>query len=329
MSTYFPATYSTLSTQALLTELLPDYDIDTPVECEFLHRGLNDTYLIKTSRQAKYILRVYRLGWRSLSEILYELAVLTHLNQQNIPVSIPLARKDGNFIRTLAAPEGERYTVLFTCAPGKNFSYEETEEAFFYGQAAARIHNAMDTFTSEHQRFALDLDHLIDLPLQAIAPRLVHRPEDWDYLQTLGCLLRQRIAAFPPDALEQGFCHGDFHGWNAKITEDKIITFFDFDCCGVGWRAYELAVFRWSARLGEKENDHWEPFLQGYQTERALNEIDLQAVPLFIGIRHIWLLGLHTGNGHHWGYDWMNDRYFDRAMKFFRQWETEYFSEAS
>lgn len=65
----------------------------------------------------------------------------------------------------------------------------------------------------------------------------------------------------------------------------------------------------------------WEQFLRGYGERRTLNELDLAAVPLFVAIRHIWLLGLHTGNGRDWGYGWMGDRYFDRSLKFLKTWE--------
>jgi thiamine kinase-like enzyme len=40
--------------------------------------------------------------------------------------------------------------------------------------------------------------------------------------------------------LEIGFCHGDFHGGNA-CQKDGSFTFYDFDCCGWGYRAYDLA----------------------------------------------------------------------------------------
>src|SRR5262245_57595821 len=105
MSKYCPVTHSTLSVQALIDDVLSDYDIDAPTECKLLNRGLNDTYLVRTYA-TNYILRVYRSGWRTLSEILYELEALLHLKRAGIAVSIPLPRKDGHLINTVTAPEG-------------------------------------------------------------------------------------------------------------------------------------------------------------------------------------------------------------------------------
>ena len=329
MNNYFPVTHSTLSIKALTTDILPEYDLGAIVDFRFLNLGLNDTYALKTANGEKYILRVYRAGWRSLSDISYEMDALNHLSNKGIPISKPLPQKDGRLIQTVSAPEGARHVVLFTYAEGKAPSYEKEAEikAFNYGKATAKIHNAVQDFTSQHVRFPLNLDYLIDVPLKSIGPMLSHRKEDWAYLQQLSDKIRYQFNEMPSDALEQGFCHGDFHGGNAHFADDGVVTFFDFDCCGWGWRAYDIAVFRWAARLREKEEQRWEPFLRGYTQERSLQEVDLQAIPLFIGIRHLWLLGLHTSNGQDWGFGWMNDKYFDRAIKFFQDWDAEYFTD--
>lgn len=324
MSNYFPVTHSILSTKALTADILPDYDIGTPKECKFLNRGLNDTYLVRTTTE-KYILRVYRAGWRSHSDIHYELETLLHLKRLNVPVSAPVLRKDGKLLHTVAAPEGSRNIVLFTYAVGKEPAYaaNEESESYQYGRTVAQIHLETDGFRSQHQRFHLDLEHLLDAPLKSIRPLLLHRPDDWEYLQVLSEKLRQHVVSIPLSSLENGFCHGDFHGWNAHIDQDGILTFFDFDCCGYGWRAYDIAVFRWGARGSGKEKERWPHFLRGYREVRPISEVDVQATWYFVAIRHFWLLGLHTSNGQDWGFGWMNDQYFDGAIKFFREWEAE------
>jgi Ser/Thr protein kinase RdoA (MazF antagonist) len=323
-----PVTRSILSTKALASDILPDYDLGAIIYLKVLWLGLNDSYVLKMVDGEQLILRVYRTAWRSLSEISYEIDALNYLANKEIAISKPLSLKDGRFIHTLCAPEGTRYAVLFTYAAGKEPSYDEAGmEAFSYGKAVAKIHNASQGFASQHDRFRLDLDHLLDTPLKSIGPMLAPRETDWAYVQHIADKIRRRFDKLPGDTLEQGFCHGDFHGGNAHVADDGTITFFDFDCCGWGWRAYDIAVFRWRARLIEKENEYWEPFLRGYTEERTIRDIDIEAIPLFIGIRHLWLLGLQTGNGHDFGFGWMNDKYFDKALKFLREWDAEYFGD--
>ena len=77
MTNYFPVTHSTLSVKALTTDVLPDYGLNAIIDFRFLNLGLNDTYVITAVNSEKYILRIYRAGWRSLSDFFFEIDVLT------------------------------------------------------------------------------------------------------------------------------------------------------------------------------------------------------------------------------------------------------------
>lgn len=308
MSGTFPVTRSILSATALGEVVAADYGLAIPIECLFLQWGLNDTYLLKT-RESHYVLRVYRMGWRSLPEIQSELDVLLCLRRAGISVATPIQRNDETFVGTINAPEGMRYLVLFTYAPGREPTYDSKDDsaAYAYGKVAAQVHSVTETFQSSSQRVALDLEHLLDAPLREIQPVLAHRPEDWEYVQTLAGTLRQQIMQLPLSSLEQGFCHGDLHWGNARVQDEaNTVTLFDFDCCGMGWRAYDIAVFRWVARLRKKEQEQWPAFLRGYQEVRTIHGREIQAVPYFVALRHLWLLGLHAGNRQDIGMAWMN-----------------------
>ena len=213
---------------------------------------------------------------------------------------------------------------MFTYALGKEPNYDDELQAIQYGRAVAQVHAATDDFVSKHARFALDIDHLIESPLKIIKPLFIDRMQDWDYLRSLSDKLLRLLRGLPLENLETGFCHGDLHGWNVNLTKDGKVTLYDFDCCGFGWRAYDVAVFRWSARLREKEKERWQRYLKGYGEYRSLNQLDLSAVPLFIAVRHIWLMGIHASNTRYLGYGWVNDSYFDRELGFIRKWENEY-----
>ena len=90
----------------------------------------------------------------------------------------------------------------------------------------------------------------------------------------------------------------------------------------MGWRAYDIAVFRWGARGQGQEHARWSAFLRGYTEVRQLGAVDIQATDYFVALRQMWLMGLHTGNGPDWGYAWMDDSYFDQMLQFLRAWET-------
>ncbi len=310
--------HSVISSNSLLQAISELYSIGGATECRFLSNGLNDTYLVKTALD-KHILRVYKSHWRSKEDILFELELLNHLKLKGLSVSSPVPRTNKEYLFDIDAPEGMRYAVLFTYAEGE-YSKDEQKCALF-GEEVARMHLAMDEFHSDYARFEIDLNHLLQQPLQAIHPFLSHRPEDFTYLETLAADLRSRIEHLSP-YLNWGFCHGDLHGGNVHF-QDTTLTQFDFDCGGNGWRAYDVSVFLWNMVTGKSkdafENKMWAPFINSYQQVKPLSDADLKAIPLFVAIRDIWLMGLHTGNAHIWG-GWQNDHYFNRQLKFLRDW---------
>jgi Ser/Thr protein kinase RdoA (MazF antagonist) len=319
----FPATMTTLSGDALGRFVAADYDVGVVRACRLFSPSLTHTYLVETDGP-RYMLRVYRAGWRTPSDIGYELDVLQHLARQGVAVSTPVPRRDGALVRVLPAQEGPRPAVLFTYAPGRE-TFDAPGYPGRYGRAAAALHNAAADFRSRHRRFRLDLRHLLDAPLAAVLPFLAHRPADRERLVALAETLRRRVAALPADALETGFCHGDLHGGNAHL-DGETLTLFDFDCCGPGWRAYELAVYRWDTSSGDPDRAaaSWAEYLAGYTTVRPLRDVDLAAVPLFVAIRHFWWLGLQCGNARDWGIGYRNDRFFDQQLRVFDTWEAAY-----
>ncbi len=318
-----PVTSSILSPAALVSEVAASYDIGYPVECMLLNPGVNDTYLIKTSIE-RYILRVYRFGWRTISDILYEMDVLTHLAGKGVPVSTPMARRDGTVVQTVRAPEGERYAALFTYAPGAPGPWPaDAAYSRFYGSALAIIHNSLDDFSSVQPRFQLDLAYLIDRPVQTTLPFLNGQPVEAAYLTTLATKLTERVLRRSA-LLERGVCHGDCHGTNCHVTADGAVTFFDFDSGGFGWRVYDLANFRWASALNGAGDTAWDAFLEGYTAQRQVRAVDMELLPVFVLLRQIWLLGLHTGNAATSGIGWLNPDYFERWFTFMREWESKH-----
>ena len=115
-----------------------------------------------------------------------------------------------------------------------------------------------------------------------------------------------------------------FQGYHANVDIDGSLTFFDFDCGGYGYRAYDLAVFLWCCRLEDAVDIRWEAFLQGFQEKRTISNLDMQAVPLFVCCRYIWHMSVHTQNSPDWGVGFLSDEYFDRHLKNLRKAEEDY-----
>jgi Ser/Thr protein kinase RdoA (MazF antagonist) len=309
-----------------ISKIMSEYDFQDDNEFQLINQGLNDTFLVSFSNGSQFILRVYRPKWRNVTEINFELELLMHLKRKGFALSTPIPKKDGTLINEVKVNGINRVAVLFTFVPGKPFLVNE-ENSYLFGRKVAEFHKLTEDFQSKYDRFYLDLEHLIDRPLITIKPFLKQRPSDWTYLECLGEKLKEQVLKLPLDHLDWGICHGDLGNENVHLYQKKL-TFFDFDCCGVGWRGYDIAVYRWDTKRSGKPNSEedkiWEAFLKGYKEIKYLKAIDLNVIPLFVSIRQLWWMGLHMSNGDVWGLDWINDNYFNRTIQFLREWESNY-----
>jgi len=240
------------------------------------------------------VFEVYRHYWRSAANVRYELDLLVHLYARGVPVALPVRRRDGSSLCVLPFPEGERVGVLFAFAPGRQPTwpfYRDVAESRLLGSTLAEIHKASRAFRSSHARSVLDEAGLIDAPLAAAEPALAHRPDDWRGLVRLTAALRRHLRDAVSRGIGQAVCHGDFQCGNVFLTEGGAVTTFDFDACGEGWLAYDLARWRENA-YGAEGDASWEAFVEGYQAQLPLTEADIASVPLFVRLRALHWMGV-------------------------------------
>jgi len=291
-----------------IKQLLEAYDLTGDICCDVLARGINDTYVITDPSDVKYIFRVYRSGWRDQEAILFELDAINHLYEQGFRASHPIKKNNGDYVTELMAPEGLRYGVLFSYAVGERPQINEPNSEMI-GATLGRLHERTSGFVSDRERgFELGTQTLLDEPAAVIAPIVERYLGDVavKILQTVVENTKADLAAFD---LETDFCHGNFHNHHMHIHNGEIEV-FDFDCCAVGYRAYDIAVSWWNLKNNYKnlEEECWDAFLKGYLAERDLAADDVRSLPLFITARRIWLLGTLLANGDIWGTNWINER---------------------
>jgi Ser/Thr protein kinase RdoA (MazF antagonist) len=328
MPTALPVTHSLLSPAALVEHVLSGYDVGRVLHCRLYMHNLNDTYFVWTDG-GRYVLRVSRTGWRTDEQICAELDAVERIAprvSQGVAVAHPVRARTGEPLQSVQAPEGRRQVVLFAHAAGKE-NVQDDAGARLYGRAAAQMHGATDGWASAEggARPAIDLEELLERPLSVVEQLLGDHPSKRRFLLAQADRLRQRLGSLPPARLDAGWCFGDFHGGNAAFAGDAV-TFFDFDLCGHGWRAYDVAVFRWGHTGGwiteKKAESRWRAFLEGYAEHRPLGAADLAAVPLFVMLRQYWFLGLVVAQAPHRGFWWpLREDFFPRSVTMLKAWE--------
>jgi Ser/Thr protein kinase RdoA (MazF antagonist) len=314
-----PVSYSVTCANTLLRDIIPQFQIEEALQCEFWCQGLNDSYKVKTKNNT-FLLRIYRHRWRDFEAINFEVEVLLHLQKNGANVAYPIATKQGDYIVKIKAPEGVRYIILTRYADGHELNFSDHYSATLYGQHMAQTHLLTEQFRTSHCRFKLDVKHLVTEPIERIRPFLDHRQDDWHYIKNSAKTLVIQLQKLLDESKDIGFCHGDMHGGNAHYDGTQLIS-FDFDCCGLGLRVYDLAIFKWSLAVNKADDSTWQRFLTSYQQHRPLLEQDLQQIDFLVSIRHIWLIGLHIDVTVAKG--WLNDAYFDQKLAFLKSYHSQ------
>jgi Ser/Thr protein kinase RdoA (MazF antagonist) len=311
--------YSTISAVYIEHAVLGSYPLDRPLACRFFHRGLNDTYRV-SGPSGKFAFRVYRASWRQQHAVAAELDALRHLDASGMAVSMPVSRSDGTDITEIDAIEGVRAAVLFKWIAGSEPQYTDPVHAALYGAVAARLHHASERIPPSAVRPKLDRVSLFEMPIANLLSELEENPVLAARLWGLADRTNSRLIQAERE-LEWGFCHGDLHGGNVRILDERL-TLFDFDCCAHGWQIYDLATYRWAARLRRAEETAWPAFEDAYLKARPSAAAWIQWVPLFMIVRHLWLMGLHISNAEEMGRSFATEAFFDGLLTFCEEIES-------
>lgn len=282
----------------LIENILSKYLSEVVVSCKLLKRGLNDTYLVE-SEVGRYILRVYRREWRKKQEIDFELELLNFLHNKGEAVANPIPVKNGVFTTEIDSPEGLRYAAMFAYAPGKAVNQKINNiQSYNLGKLLAKIHTSTDSFQSRFSRPVLDNDYLLDWSIKNIRnlydENYDENKVDLSDLEEEIKKIKQQLEKnkLSLSAPEYGICIGDLHSGNAHFTPDNKPTLFDFDQCGYGWRAFDIAKFLHSAIQQNIDKEIRIKFIEGYTTIRLLSQMEQSAIPIFAKAAHIWVMGI-------------------------------------
>jgi Ser/Thr protein kinase RdoA (MazF antagonist) len=295
-------TRSIVDAHALGEVIAEEYDLPGPLNCKLISKMLrtqdNEHYLVRAG-DAKYVARVYQLGehlQRQESDYLYELDWLGFLKANEQPVSYPIARRDGSYLGQINAPEGRRYYALFSYAPGKPMAVDDEDQLFAVGRHMAQIHLVSNDYQPVYQRHKMGLKFLVDEPVARLESFWSKKQDDkLEILLMSADEARERIEELLRNEEETedswGPIGGDFHPYSTHFDQAGQPTFFSFDLCGNGWRAYDIAVFLLNAELMRRPSDLSEAFFAGYYSVRPLSRNEHEAIAPFLTIRRVWLTG--------------------------------------
>ncbi len=297
---FFPVAKSFLAEEALARTIEAEYGL-AAVCCQLITASLRDVYRVRSGRQS-FVLFVYRYDQRPPAEIVAEWQFVDYLAAHSVPVAPAIRRNSGELLLTFDAPEGRRYGVLTRYVPGKHLRQRPSPEAVrAYGRIVAQLHTVSDVMTEDLDRPANDVGRSLERFMAAFEAEMPDRPRDLALLREAAARVMPGIEALPRAKPLYGMIHGDVIRANAQVADDGAVTILDFDLCGPGWRAYDVASYLAVIRGLPEEKESEQAFLSGYEGVRPLTVEERAALPLFEAVRVIFSVGIPALNVYHWG----------------------------
>jgi Ser/Thr protein kinase RdoA (MazF antagonist) len=291
---HFPVTSSVLSSAALENVIRAQYHFFN-ANCKLIKTFVNDSYLVINGSE-QFILRVYTKGWRSELEINEEIRVITAVKQSGISVSHPIADTSGSYIQKFFAPEGDRYGVLFSYAKGdKKFNAPEADQNRL-GSYMAHMHNA--TVGMKLHRVEYDAVTMLIYSFEKFQSYLRPASEESEFVTTAKQSLSDEFKKIKLDEVRNGAVHLDFWADNLHVDDGGNITLFDFDFCGNGILALDIAFYLQMLQSMEPDENVYKnkaaSFLKGYEQITPLSQEEKRIIPILGACLSFYYMGVQA-----------------------------------
>ncbi len=263
--------------------LIEQYNFEEDCTLSLLRSYTNDVYLV-TSSNEKYVLKLYNSVWRTETEILWEVDLTEHLLEKGVLVPNVLTAKSGKKVVDYNLDGENLFVVVFDYAVGKKPLEPFTPELYYsVGQAAAKLHESSNDFSSQYSRPEWTLEYVIDNSL--ITVKDIISPETYNFISEFGSKLKTKIKELNEEGLDWGLIHGDLTLDNLHVDDDGSITLYDFDSSGLGFRAMDLQG--WVVLHPDKKTNV-DAYLRGYKEVRETSENDIKASPYLYAALDMW-----------------------------------------
>jgi Ser/Thr protein kinase RdoA (MazF antagonist) len=280
-------------------EILKKYGInDADVEC--INFEFNATFSVSTQSGQKFALRLNINSTRVLSNILAETQWVRDLARiPSINVPAPIASLDDQFV--VSALHGDSgqiiYGVMYSWLEGEEIGDEPTlDQLRTVGQAIALMHqNSSDFELRDGAALPTFNDFFWGTEDFLFSSKSALSTEDRSLIEQARDLIMQftdELYASSPVHI----IHADFHGWNLMWHEGQL-SIFDFDDCGFGVEAQDIAVALYYLDTPEQDA----ALLDGYKSIRPLPTYSDNAMKALLLQRRLLLLNylFETKNAEH------------------------------
>ena len=287
------------SLTAFAHEILKKYGIsDSEVEC--INFEFNATLSVLTQSGQKFALRLNINSSRVLPNVLAETQWVRHLARiPSINVPAPIATLDDQFVvSALHEDSGQTICgVMYSWLEGEEIGDEPTlDQLHTAGRAMALLHENSSNFTlTDGAELPTFNDFFWGTEDYLFSGKSTLIPKDRQLIeQARDLIMMYTDQLYATSAVH--IIHADLHGWNLMWHEDQL-SIFDFDDCGYGVEAQDIAVALYYLDTPEQDA----ALLDGYESIRPLPAYSENAMKALLLQRRLLLLNYlyETKNAEH------------------------------
>ncbi len=266
------AVYTRIRTQEL-EKFVESYDIGSLLSCKGIAEGVeNSNYLLSTTG-GRFILTLYEKRVNP-DDLPFFLGLMQHLAASGVPCPVPLHDREGLALRQLAG----RPAAMVSFLDGMSVHRPRNAHCAGLGRAMAHLHVAGGDFTPArpnslsvtgwrklYQKTAPHLENIANGLEAEIGEELAFLEQNW------------------PSDLPGGIIHADLFPDNVFFIGETLSGVIDFYFACFDILAYDIAIClnAWCFEAGNAFNiTKARAILRGYQNERALNDAEIDALPL-------------------------------------------------
>lgn len=275
----------------------------SPKHIRLVSRAENVSFYVEGEKNTRFVLRIHRPEYHTLSELISEQVWTEALLAEGIDVPIVVRTKEGERYTQICVGDRLRNVGLLQWVEGKSLremsgegQVTETLAGIYedVGRLLAALHEQSSNWTTPRgfERHSFDENGLMgekpfwgrfweasDLTRNQLSNLLNMRDEIYGLL-----------AQLPKDREVFSLIHADLHTGNL-ISHGNSLHIIDFDDAGFGWHSYDFAVALSEVHDPAKRETLLNALFEGYEEKRRLTNWVKELVPLFNVIRHLVHIG--------------------------------------
>lgn len=295
--------------QQLAELVLPEWDLQH-ASLSMIKMRENAVFKVETREGNKQVLRIHRAGYHSDAALRSELQWIQALAQAGIETPELIPTRAGELF---IAPDSRlaglpRQIDMFAWVDGEQLGSVEEGLAGdiniqqnnyrTIGALAAKVHNLSSGWQAPagFSRHAWDVDGLTgEQPFWGRFWELeeLTKTERALMIKTRD-KVREDLLAYGQSAQNYSMIHADMVPENV-LVDGEHTRLIDFDDAGFGWHLFEIATSLYFSHSEDYFDQLLQAFIEGYRSQRALSDEDLEKLPLFMLARGTTYLGwVHT-----------------------------------